>query len=309
MSRVALALAIIAATLTAVAEPEPAEACSLAPAVQLEDPYSGLQLEGVPVSGPLALLAYNSLEYATPEDLEAVAFTVREAGGAELAGTTEITDTRVLWRPDAPLDPLSTYTATLELGWFGGPAELSFTTADAEASSTPVADPEQIALREERRTVAQTCCELEFADSCGNQLECGASEAAIHPVLRLAFASPGLRRYQDLSVTAAGVVEPTYYNMGFPIRFAAGDAYCAQVTATSIIDGAQVTAEVCADPANLVPLESEFTPFECDGPEVDPDTGEPTDASAGCSTTGSSGSAALLLIALAMARLRRRRRC
>ncbi len=57
-------------------------------------------------------------------------------GGAAVAGSTEVIDSRVVFTPDAPLDSTTTYDVTLD--WSCGPTTSSFTTSDI---GPPIADP------------------------------------------------------------------------------------------------------------------------------------------------------------------------
>lgn len=303
----AFALALIAAAVVASAEHR-AEACSPPLPVVIDDPALAEGLAGVPASGPLVVLATNNLEWATGEDLDAVAFVVVDESGTELEGVTEVTGSRVAWRPASPLAPLTTYRATLNLGWWQSPMTFDFSTADAGATFELTADPDSTQLREETRALSTSCCEVDTeVGDCG-WMQCWAREQAVYPVLRLDYSDAERRRYRDISVLAAGAtVEPSRFGRSIPVVFKAGASFCAQVTATSIIDGSQVTAEVCADPADLVPLEGPIEPVEpeCSGPEIDEDTGEEIDGG-GCSTSGGSSGAALLLVILAIADLGRR---
>ena len=286
---VCLSITAIAATLAA---PDPAEACSPPLAVFVDEPDLAQGIDEVPADGPLVLLAFNEPTFASPEELDMVRFTVVDSDGIELAGTTEITESRVLWRPAAPLDPLTQYSASLDQGWFGPVLDFTFTTGD---EFTPDAAPDAHRLAEEARAVSRTCCEDDAIGSCGPF--CYARDVTVHPVLRLHFTDRQLLRYQDVSVTSAGEVESFRYNSNISVVFASGASYCAEVTATSIVDGSQSTTEVCADPGELVALSELPEPPTCNGTEIDEETGAEL-SSGGCSSSGSGGGTGALLLAL-----------
>ena len=260
-------------------------------------------IDGIPTRGVVPFRFENS----SPDDLDArLGVTVRDSSGNVVAGSSETTWDRLVWRSDDPLDPLTQYEAEIDL--VSHTVMVAFTTATDDSAPPFAPSFAPLSLIESFVGDQSVCCEIipagndcTFID--GYQCLPLTFKPAILAISRRL--TSGLEeRYEALSADS-------------PLRrFLEPDSgatrYCVDLIVRSLLENRTETIPLCADSDEVQPApfsqEDRMVEDICQGPAVDEETGKPL-GDGGCNATGSrSGAPALLLLGLLGLTLLGRRR-
>jgi hypothetical protein len=316
-------VSLVLASVVSVAAMSAALACSQIPPLDffesLDEP-----LLGVPVEGVLVVSGYVEV---SPD----VTWEVRDGDDNIVPGTLESAPGRIVWRSDEPLVADAQYQVTAAHVWTDT-TEFSFITRADAWVSVPVVSVDRTVMNTEVESTRQVCCDDEL-DSCGGTfyLDCWHLEHQTRVTMSIEFSAGDVdSRYYTGAVSTTAPFSWVHAQVGGDSDFRAFASfsdllppYCQTVGIKSLVDGAVTETEVCDDGSTiefpLLPLPETPDPEQCEGPLVDPETGEtveeeelpevPGEKSGGC-TVGtlapSSSAASWLLLFLGVGFVRRR---
>ncbi len=261
-----------------------------------EDPWllDGDELiEGVPTRGVLPIVFENETPTGLNPDWEVV---VTDGNENIVAGSTEVTFDRLVWRSAAPLEPLTVYTA--EVRFAVARVDVPFRTA-ADDTEPEVDNPEfaPVSLRETHAVDRRVCCDIVV----GDEDDCFSGPS--YQCVGFTFKPAILASSRD----ATGAVEQRYLSRVENAPFwrlldpdPSATEYCIDITIRNLLDESTVVSTLCGFVEDVTPSQVPLPELAladiCRGPAVDEETGEPvTDGdSGGCSTTGGRGSGTFL---------------
>ena len=305
--------ACLLAALSSATIARPAAACGALPEIEftesLDEPITGIPTRGLV---PVFATVYDFVDI--DNDLELIA---TAPDGSAFAGALEYTAGRLIWRADTPLQPNTTYIATVRY-LDSDLTSFSFVTApNDEIPALELSNVAEPRLRERHQITRRICCD-EGMDTCGQTFfdHCWNQEARSQWVLSgsLSFAA-GASRFYRFDATGEQAATAAINLAGNSANFYAiwddrRTDYCATVAVRSFGGGEPETEIVCgSDEARetIEPFAAEEPEWEqCEGTPVDPDTGAEVEPPGGCSVAGQSAPVFPLLALLALLRRKRR---